>query len=752
MASPLPPPTKRVKLDVSSHKSSFSQRELELAVGIAGYVHPDLPGWQGVFKQRYADFLVNEIGLDGKVAHLTDFGEGFLRQREKKKKVEEEEEEVKKEQKKVEVEVEAESSAPMVVEDAKGKAEKAEEQDLSPENPKLQSIARLAGPETAEFCSTLLASINGGAIGSRPEHLTKSVDREERGLVHAAIREFSSGKIDSVTLSGDQEGCIRIYASTGQSDMRQRKRGNRAGRRRNKAGRGNGEPAADYCHFLVYKVNRDTMDVMGILPHLIGGTGGKNLFSLAGNKDKRAVTVSWFSAYKVRAERLAQLNQKEDGLRGCHVGNFCYKEIGLGLGDLYGNEFVITLRDCVSSDSGKTLEEVVGAAMQRVKETGFINYFGLQRFGTHGVGTWEVGVDMLKGNWRATVEKILSYDPAILERDDDSVPSEEKSRAQACHVFLTTYDYQKAVELIPRRSNAERAILTSFRDRGIEANEHGGRLDYMAALQAVPRKMRTIYLHAFQSYVWNYVVTERIAWGTKVLPGDLVMAGPTTAAENNVPNPAPTNDAQEIDQDGEVIIRAPVDETVVANAVPEEEKFKRARPLSKEEAESGKYTIKDIVLPTPGWDIIYPQNALMDVYNRVMKEHGLDPLNMKRSHRETSLPGSYRHVISTFINGEASYEVRKYRGEEQIVKTDLEVLKEKEAAAAEGVGKKDGDDGVSMEIDVQSEESTMVAVEGEEKTAVVLRFQLGTSTYATMALRELMKDGVKVFVPEFGRT
>ncbi|PWW80073.1 tRNA pseudouridine synthase D [Tuber magnatum] len=684
MSSPPPPPTKRVKLDAPSHRSS-SQREFELAVGIAGYVHPDLPGWEGVFKQRYADFLVNEIGLDEEVAHLTDFGSGLLRKGGKKM-----------EERKEQREEEAESSAPRTVGDVTDGTVEIEEEDVSLENPKLH------------------------------KHITRSIGRGERGLVHTAIREFSSGKIDSVTLSGDQEGCIRIYASTGQSGVRQRKRGNRAGRRRNKSGKGDGDAGLDYCHFLVYKVNRDTMDVMGILPQLIGGTGGKNPFSFAGNKDRRAVTVSWFSAYKVRAERLAQLNQGEGRLRGCHLGNFCYKDTGLGLGDLCGNEFVITLRECVSSDKSKSLEEVVGTAMQRVKETGFMNYFGLQRFGSHGVGTWEVGVEMLKGNWRGAVEKILSYDPAILEKDDDSVSTEEKSRAQACHVFLTTYDFQKAVELIPRRSNAERAILTSFRDRGIEANEHGGRLDYMAALQAVPRKMRTIYLHAFQSFVWNYVVTERIAWGTKVLPGDLVMAEATTAATNKAPKPATPDDLPEIDQDGEVVIHAPPDDTGVASTNPGEEKFKRARALSKEEAESGKYTIKDIVLPTPGWDIIYPQNALMEIYSRVMKEHELDPLNMKRNHRETSLPGSYRHVIGTFINGEANYEIRKYHGDEQIVKTDLEVIKEKEAVI-EGAGK------------------------GDEKTAVVLRFQLGTSTYATMALRELMKEGVKAFIPEFGR-
>ena len=43
------------------------------------------------------------------------------------------------------------------------------------------------------------------------------------------------------------------------------------------------------------------------------------------------------------------------------------------------------------------------------------------------------------------------------------------------------------------------------------------------------------------------------------------------------------------------------------------------------------------------------------------------------------------------------------------------------------------------------------AEEAEKKIAVVVKLQLGSSQYATMALRELMKaGGVKAFKPEYG--
>jgi hypothetical protein len=44
--------------------------EREVRAGITEYVCPDNLGFTGVLKQRYTDFLVNEIGLDGQVMHL----------------------------------------------------------------------------------------------------------------------------------------------------------------------------------------------------------------------------------------------------------------------------------------------------------------------------------------------------------------------------------------------------------------------------------------------------------------------------------------------------------------------------------------------------------------------------------------------------------------------------------------------------------------------------------------------------------
>lgn len=47
-----------------------TDHEREVRAGITEYICPDNLGFTGTLKQRYTDFLVNEIGLDGQVLHL----------------------------------------------------------------------------------------------------------------------------------------------------------------------------------------------------------------------------------------------------------------------------------------------------------------------------------------------------------------------------------------------------------------------------------------------------------------------------------------------------------------------------------------------------------------------------------------------------------------------------------------------------------------------------------------------------------
>ena len=86
-------------------------------------------------------------------------------------------------------------------------------------------------------------------------------------------------------------------------------------------------------------------------------------------------------------ERLARASER---LRGVKMGNFELVREGLYLGDAKGNRFEITLR---ALQAGSLSD--VAAAAEAVRTKGFINYYGLQRFGTGGAATHRLGAAAL---------------------------------------------------------------------------------------------------------------------------------------------------------------------------------------------------------------------------------------------------------------------------------------------------------------------------------------------------------------------
>lgn len=46
--------------------------------------------------------------------------------------------------------------------------------------------------------------------------------------------------------------------------------------------------------------------------------------------------------------------------------------------------------------------------MAQVAARGFVNYFGLQRFGVTAIGTFRVGIALLRHDWQGAIDLILS--------------------------------------------------------------------------------------------------------------------------------------------------------------------------------------------------------------------------------------------------------------------------------------------------------------------------------------------------------
>lgn len=53
--------------------------------------------------------------------------------------------------------------------------------------------------------------------------------------------------------------------------------------------------------------------------------------------------------------------------------------------------------------------ETLQRAVNSLRDCGFVNYFGMQRFGTRSVPTYVVGIAYLKGDFQRAVEWIMDH-------------------------------------------------------------------------------------------------------------------------------------------------------------------------------------------------------------------------------------------------------------------------------------------------------------------------------------------------------
>ncbi|OQE20426.1 hypothetical protein PENSTE_c013G07806 [Penicillium steckii] len=668
-----------------------AQNSKELEVGITEFVTPENEGFSGILKKRYTDFMVNEILPSGEVLHLRSTTAPNYTTKETTEKAQEPEKPA-----------EEETPAEFTVSD--------EDNALLVEYLGADNAAT-----TIDMHKKAMSSPKG-----RPSEFGKVTvvvsDRDLRTKIHQALRRIFKSQLESTT---DGEGNLDISAAPNRFKRKPDGRG-RGGRAANGGRMSWDELGGPYLHFTLYKENKDTMEVISFIARTMKVNA--KIFQFAGTKDRRGVTAQRACVLRVQADRMVNINRT---LRNAMLGDFEHLKHGLELGDLGGNEFVITLRE--SEIPGVDLKdpqaavakakELVGNSLKNLRERGYFNYYGLQRFGSFTTRTDTVGVKILQDDFQGAVDAILYYAPHVLaaaqEGESSTAPisTDDKARAEAIHLFQTTGGINEALAKLPRKFSAEASII-----------RHLGksRKDFLGALQAIPRNLRLMYVHAYQSLVWNHATSQRWRlYGDKVVEGDLVIV-----QEHREKNDATSEPAGDVDADGEIIIR-PEGENSAAAA---EDMFERARALTAEEAASGKYSIFDVVLPQPGFDVVYPSNQMKDFYREFMgseKGGGLDPSNMRRKWKDASLPGGYRKVFSR-MGADYSVDVKLYSEDnEQFVQTDLEKLR--------------GSGADEKESEVQG-----------DKLAIVLKFQLGSSQYATMALRELTKGKMQEYKPDFG--
>jgi len=234
-----------------------------------------------------------------------------------------------------------------------------------------------------------------------------------------------------------------------------------------------------YTVIRVLKKNWDTLNFVRALANALRIS--QRRISYAGTKDKKAMTVQYFSIKNLKDDELMRLKQMRIKDSEIYVlGKTCK---GIQLGDLIGNRFVVRIRDV---RNGKEIESI----LEELKEKGVPNFFGLQRFGSIRFITHEVGLQILKRDYESA---FWTYVAKPFEGENESVREIRK-------ILWETRDAKFGLRELPKYLRYERTLLQRIREGKSERD----------ALLLLPENLKMMFVHAYQSYVFNRVLSERI--------------------------------------------------------------------------------------------------------------------------------------------------------------------------------------------------------------------------------------------------
>jgi tRNA pseudouridine13 synthase len=254
-------------------------------------------------------------------------------------------------------------------------------------------------------------------------------------------------------------------------------------------------PSGDGGHtfFEIRKVGLSTFQAVRTLAQALGVPASR--ISYAGLKDAQAVTCQVLSVEGIAPEVVMAVEVPH--LRILWAERHNNK---LRIGHLRGNRFTIRIRGVDEADM-----ERCRAILDVLGRRGVPNRYGPQRFGQRGDSDL-LGREVVRRDAAAFVRRFLG-----------GPHPNESATVQEARAAFDAGRWSEALSLFPHGMSDERRALQTL----IQA---GG--DYRRALAAVPRRLRTFLVSAYQSKLFNRVLDARLQTLDRVYAGDLAMKHP----------------------------------------------------------------------------------------------------------------------------------------------------------------------------------------------------------------------------------
>ncbi|MBX7075895.1 MAG: tRNA pseudouridine(13) synthase TruD [Methanobacteriaceae archaeon] len=268
----------------------------------------------------------------------------------------------------------------------------------------------------------------------------------------------------------------------------------------------------------IEKLGRTTLDVMLDISrdlHI-----DRRRMGFAGMKDKKALTRQWICISNMDSDE--QLKEVEALSGKIYKTEFLKVVRGrkkLRMGQLKGNKFRILIKDVEGMENAENTDEIISDAalrasniLKKLEKTGVPNYFGWQRFGKPRTNTHLVGEALIHNNLKEAVRVYIGN------------PSpEEHNENQLARQAYDDGDLEKSYELMPKGMRYEKMMIKEL----LKESKKKDILDddsYKRAIHALPKPLQRMFVNAYQSYLFNDVVSHRVAMGMdKYIEGDILI-------------------------------------------------------------------------------------------------------------------------------------------------------------------------------------------------------------------------------------
>ncbi len=222
----------------------------------------------------------------------------------------------------------------------------------------------------------------------------------------------------------------------------------------------------------------------------------------AGIKDAKAITAQHVTIEGISVDDVQKVKIKDLELRA--IG---YLHTKLSSYYLLGNNFRITIGSI--AQPRRTIQKRMAQIVEEFENAGGVpNFYGHQRFGTTRPITHLVGKAIVQGDIERAAMLFLA----------EPFAAEHPESRQARETLKATHDFKRALKDFPRQLRYERLML----ERLVATSD-----DFVGAFRMLPIKLRELFLQAYQSYLFNRFLSDRMANGlplNRAEAGDYVVS------------------------------------------------------------------------------------------------------------------------------------------------------------------------------------------------------------------------------------